>query len=129
MMGLACQMWRAGTLFRLGLKGDRKLKTAAPARHAVHTDKPAHAFNKLLTDCEPQSRPSMLSCGRSIGLHERLKNPCTGLRRDPNSRIGDGETHAEGLIGPSRDVCTRGRETRADRVFPAQVLLHFCTDH
>lgn len=91
-------------LFRFGLKGDGKLKDAATARHTVHADEPAHEFNKLLTDRKPQSRPSVDFRGRSIRLHEGLKDPCTGILRDPDPRVGDGEAQMDDIIGSSRDV-------------------------
>ena len=91
-------------LFRLGLKGDGKLKDTATARRTVDADGPSHEFNKLLTDREPQSGPSMNSCGRSIRLHERLEDPRTGFLRDADPRVGDGETHADEMSGSSRDA-------------------------
>ena len=91
-------------LFRLGFEGDRKLKDAATARRTVHADGPAHEFNKLLADREPQSRPSVSSCVRSIRLHEGLEDPRTGFLRDADPRVGDGETHADEMSGSSRDA-------------------------
>ena len=40
-------------LFRLGFKGDCKLKDTATAWRTVNTDGSAHEFNKLLADREP----------------------------------------------------------------------------
>ena len=91
-------------LFRLGFKGDRKLKDAAAAWHAVNTDGSAHEFNKLLADREPQSRPSVSSCVRSIRLHEGLEDPCAGFPCDADPCVGNGKTHADEMSGSSRDA-------------------------
>ena len=91
-------------LFRLGLKGDCKLKDTATARRTVNADGPSHEFNKLLADCEPQPGPSMNSCGRSIRLYKGLENPRTVFLRDADPRVGDGETHANEMSGSSRDA-------------------------
>ena len=53
---------------------------------------------------EPQSRPSVSSCVRSIRLHEGLEDSRTGFLRDTDPRVGDGEAHADDMAGPSRDV-------------------------
>lgn len=94
----------ARALFRLVFKGEGNLEDAATTRLAVNADGPVHEFDKLLTDREPQSRPSVFFRGRSVGLHERLKNSCTGFWCNADPRIGDGEVHSDDVTGLSHDV-------------------------
>ena len=81
-----------------------KVKNTATAWFALNDEGSVHQFDKLLTDCEPQSRPSVFSCVRSICLDEGQEDPSTGLLRDADPRVEDGETHPDGMAVFSRNV-------------------------
>lgn len=101
--------------FGLGeLEGDGKPKHRADARLALCANVSSHQFNELLANGQSQACASVLSGGRAVGLHKRLKQftERAGLNADPVIDDGKPEMGDVRLI-PCRFVVLGGWKFKA----------------
>ena len=75
------------------------MKGAASARLAFHPDFPAHHFDQLLGNGQPQSGAAEFSRDRSVCLDERGKQFVHVLRGDPDAGVGYGKRQSGLFLG------------------------------
>lgn len=86
-------------------------KHRADARLALCSDVSSHQFNELFANRQSQARASVLSGGRAVGLHKRLKQfaECAGSNADPI--VDDGKPDMGDVSRTSgRFIARRGRK-------------------